>query len=102
MVLNQLMLDIYQARKGSFESVPADGWWHNRVAFDLAQQGKMEYTVKDGRLLRIKDGRILSVADNISYLRIRRQKETPGLLELQIEAKKDVILQTYLKIRIHQ
>ena len=96
------MFDLRKRVKILSWMLPADGLWHNRIAFDQAQQGPLEYIIKDGHLLRINDGKTLLIADNISDLRIRRQKTTPDILEVQIEAQNNVSLVSNLKIRIHQ
>jgi hypothetical protein len=101
-VLEHLMVDISQAREASFGDVATDGLWHHRISFDQVQQGAVEYLIKEGHLLRINQGKTLFIADDIGDLRIRRQKETPDILEIQIEAKKNVSLISNLKIRLRQ
>lgn len=101
-VLSHLMPDIYQAREDSFEGVPADGLWHHRFVFIHAHDGVLEYRIKEGHLFRINKGQEVLIADDIADLRIRRQQETPDILEVQIKAQKEVSLVSNLKIRIHQ
>ena len=100
-VLENLMFDLSTARENTILDVPADGRWHNSITFIQGRQGTMEYLIKGNRLFRISNGRILMVADNIADLRIRRQKESVGILEVQIKAQKNVSLITNIKIRIH-
>ena len=99
-VLENLMFDLRETSENSIQGVPADGLWHDRIDFIQAQLGNMEYIAKGGRLFRINNGHILMVADNIRDLRIRRQKMTPDIIEVQIEAKKNVLLTSNLKIRL--
>lgn len=99
-VLEHVMFDLLDARESTILGVPADGLWHNRIAFNSAQQGVLEYIIKDGRLLRVNNGRILLVADNIVDLRIRRQQAAPDIVEVQIKAQKNVSLISNLKVRV--
>ena len=101
-VVDYLMFDLREAREGAFQGVPADGGWHNRIVFIQARQGALEYLIKEGHLFRINKGKRLLIADNIAALRIRRQKETPYILEVQIEARKGVSLVYNLKVRVSQ
>ena len=101
-VLDHLMFDLREARENTILDAPADGQWHHRIAFDGAKQGALEYIIKDGHLLRINKGETMLIADNIGDMRIRRQKETPDILEVQIEAKKNVSLISNLKIRVRE
>jgi hypothetical protein len=101
-VLYHLMVDLRDARVNTFLDAPADGQWHNRIAFIEAGQGALEYVIKEGHLLRLNDGKSLLIADDIGGLRIRHQKETPDIVEVQIEARKNVSLTSYLKIRIRE
>ena len=94
------MFDLSEAHENTILDVPADGLWHNRISFIQARQGAMKYLIKGGRLFRINNGRILMVADNISDFRIRRPKETPDVLEVQIKAQKNVSLVFNLRIKI--
>ena len=100
-VLEPLMFDLREARENTID-VPADGLWHDRISFIEGQQGVMEYLVQRGRLFRINNGKILMVADNIADLCIRRQKETPDILEVRIKAQKNVSLVSNLRIRVRQ
>lgn len=99
--LEHLMFDLREARKNSILDLPADGLWHHRIAFDRADEGALEYVIKDGHLFRISNGKALLIADNIGDLRIRRQKETPDILEVQVEAKDNILLVSNLRIRIY-
>jgi len=101
-VLGYLMFDLSEARESTILDAPADGLWHDRVAFDRTGQGALEYTIKDGHLFRTNKGNALFIADNISSLRIRHERSTPDILEVQIEAHKNVSLKTYLRMRIHE
>ena len=101
-VLGRLMIDLRDARENTIQEVPADGQWHGRFAFENTQQGSLEYIIKDGHLLRISSGKALLIADNIGDLRIRRQKETPDILEIQLQAQNDTSLISNLKIRIQE
>ena len=101
-VLNYLMFDLREAREKTFLDAPADGLWHDRIAFIQAKQGALEYKIKEGHLFRINKGKALLIADDMDDLRIRRQKETPDIVEVQIEAKKKVAFMSYLKIRTRQ
>ena len=101
-VLGSLMVDLQDARESSIQDVPADGQWHHRFAFENTRQGPLEYLIKDGHLLRINGGKTVLIADNINDMHIRRQKETPDILEVQIEAQKNVSLVSNLRIRIRE
>jgi hypothetical protein len=101
-VLGSLMFDLSQARENSIQDVPADGLWHDRIAFFQIRQGPLEYLIKEGHLLRINNGESLLIADNIADLRIRRQKQTPDILEVQIKAQKNVSLFSNFKVRVLQ
>ena len=98
-VLGVLMLDLRQARENSILDVPADGAWHNRIDFDRDGQGTVAYFIKDGRLFRASKNIESLLGEDIGELRIRRQKTTPFIVEVQIEAKKKVAVMSYLKIR---
>ena len=100
-VLGFLMLDLREARVGTILDAPPDGLWHSRIAFNRAPQGVLEYSIKDGHLYRISKVKRFLVADHIAHLLIRRQKLTPYIVEVQIEAQNKVSLMSYLKIRIH-
>ena len=76
MVTKPLMIDLNQERDNILMDVPADGEWH-------------------------KTKRVL-IADNIGDLRIRRLKENPGVLEVQIEAKENDSLIYNLRVRVPQ
>ena len=95
-----LIVDLPQAQENSIKDVPADGIWYHHIAFDLASQGVFEYLIKDGSLFRINKGKLLLIADNIGDLRIRRYKNVPNILEIQIEAHKNVSLISNLRLRI--
>jgi hypothetical protein len=94
-VLEHLMVDLREARENTILDAPADGAWHSRIG-----QGSLEYIVKEGRLLRLNHGQSLLIADDIATLHIRRQQSTPDILEVQIEAQKNVSLVSNLRIRI--
>jgi len=100
--MEHLMLDLLKARKDTILNAPADGLWHNRIAFTHAKQGALEYWIKDGHLLRINNGKTILIADDIGDLRIRRQPQTPDIMEVQIEAQNNVSLISNLKVRINQ
>jgi len=99
-VLDHLMFDLYGAGANSIQDVPADGEWHHRIAFAHPGQGRGEYQLQGGHLWRKSEGQASLIADHIGQLLIRRQKETPDILEVQIEAKDGVSLLSHLKIRI--
>ena len=99
-VLERLMFDLYGAGVSSIQDVPADGEWHDRIAFAHPGQGAGEYQLQGGHLWRMSAGQASLIADHIGRLRIRRQKEDPDILEVQIEARDDVSLLSNLKIRI--
>ena len=94
------MFDLREAQQSSILDAPADGMWHSRIAFIQNQLGALEYIIKEGHLFRVNQGKTLLIADNIASLRMRRQKETPDILEVQIEAQKNVSLISNLKIRM--
>jgi hypothetical protein len=96
--LDHLMPDLRQARENTLLGLPADGQWHDRVAF-VQGQGVLEYMIKGGQLFRIDHGTGLLIADDIDGLRIRRQKAAPGILEVQIKAQNSVSLISNFKIR---
>jgi hypothetical protein len=98
--LVHLMYDLSKAKKHSIRGVPADGQWHDRIAFYQSRQGPLEYLVDKGRLLRISNGKALLIADNIADLRIRRQEQSPDILEVQITAQKNVSLLSNFRIRL--
>jgi len=98
--LLHLMFDLGHARKNSIQGVPADGQWYHRVVFYQTQQGFLTYLVKEGRMLRISSQKTMLIADHIDVLRLRRLKQTPDILEVQIEAQKDVSLISNLRIRL--
>jgi hypothetical protein len=99
-VLDHLMSDMYQARQGSFEGLPADGLWHKRIAFIETGQGALEYLIKEGHLLRISKGSVLVIADDIADICLRRHVNSPDILEVRIKAQKNVSLTSNLRIRI--
>jgi hypothetical protein len=98
--LVHLMYDLTMAQKNSIHGVPADGQWHDRIAFFQTQQGPMEYLVRNNRLLRFSNGKAMLIADNIAELRIRRQQQVPDILEVQLEAQKNVTLISNFRIRL--
>ena len=101
-VMLPLMFDLRDARENTILDVPADGLWHDRIAFDNTTQGALEYLINEGHLWRINNKKPALLADNIGALHIRRQKQTPDILEVQIEAKNSITLTSNLKIRIRQ
>jgi hypothetical protein len=101
-VQNNLMFDLSQAHEYSIKGVPADGLWHNRIVFNSARQGALEYVVRQGNLFRVSKGKPVLISDHISDLRLRRQRETPDILEIQIETQKSVELISNLRIRLQQ
>lgn len=99
-VLGRLMLDLNEAQQNTIQDAPADGQWHSRIAFDHTKLGALEYVIKDGHLWRKSDLRTEMIADHIGAMRIRRQIQTPDLLEVQIEAMDGVSLLSNFKIRM--
>ncbi len=95
-----LMFDLREARESTVLDVPPDGLWHSRIAFDEATQGVLEYFIREGQLVRVNGGKTLLIADHMGGLRIRRQKMTPDIIEVQVTAHKNVSLTSYLKIKI--
>jgi len=51
-------------------------------------------------LLLVDNGKPSSIAENIVGLRIRRHMDSPGILEVQIRAQKDVTLLSNFRIRL--
>jgi hypothetical protein len=100
--VEHLMLDLIEARENTILDAPADGQWHDRIAFSTPRLGPLEYLIKDRHLWRNNEGKNLLIANNIGAFHIRRQKNTPDILEVQIEALSNVSLVSNLKIRIHQ
>jgi hypothetical protein len=100
--LGHLMVDLSLARENSIQDVPTDSLWHDRIAFFQIRQGPMEYLINDGHLLRVNNGKELLISDDIAVLLIRRQKQTPGILEVQIKARKNVSLLSNFRIRMLQ
>ena len=98
--LDYLMVDLYDARGNTIQDLPADGKWYNRIAFEGARLGALEYVLKERHLWRLNNNHALLIADDIGGLRIRRQKETPDILEVQLEAEKNVELISNFKVRI--
>jgi len=98
--LDHLMPDLYAARENTIQGVQADGQWYNRITFEYAGQGMVSYALKEGHLWRLNNGRAELIADHIGDLRIRRQKETPDMLEVQLEARNNVVLVSNLRIRV--
>jgi len=101
-VLRSLMIDLSQIKESNILDVPADGDWHDRVAFTKNGQGIFEYLIKDKYLFRNGNAQSLMIADDIGSLRIRRQEQTPYILELQIVAQNSVTLTSNLKIRVRE
>jgi hypothetical protein len=99
-VLDHLMFDLYDVSTGSLQDLPADGKWYDSIAFKHTGQGVSQYALRGGHLWLFKDGKALLIADYIRRLGVRRQKETPDILELQIEAQNGVSLLSNLKIRL--
>jgi len=100
-VLEHLMFDLYDVGESTIQNVPADGQWHTRIAF--AHPGRdagVEYQLRAGHLWRLNNGNALLIADHIGAWRIRRQKATPDILEVQIEARDNVSLLSNLKIKV--
>jgi len=98
--LEHVMLDLRQVRVRAISDVPADGQWYNHIVFERPGQGLVGYIIKEGRLWRLNRVQTLLIADHISAWRVRRQKMTPDILEIQIEAKNSVSLVSHLKLRI--
>jgi hypothetical protein len=101
-VLETLMFDLREAREDTIQGIPADGLWYHRIAFDRARQGALEYTIKDGHLLRTNKGQTLLIADHIADISLRRQANAPGILEVRIEARHNVSLISNLRIRMRE
>ncbi len=100
--LTLLMFDLREARENTIRYVPVDGLWHDRMAFDSARQGILEYITKEGRLYRTNKGKTMLTADHIGDLRFRRQKSAPDIVEVQMVSQKNVSLVYNLKVRISQ
>ena len=98
--LDHLMTDLYDARENTIQGVPADGKWYNRIAFEHVRLGALEYVLRGGHLWCLNKDKAVLIADDIGALRIRRQKETPDILEVQIEARNNVALVSNFKVRI--
>jgi hypothetical protein len=98
--LYHLMFDLSQVREASIQDVPADGAWHDHITFMRAPQGEQEYVVQGRELLLVDNGKPSSIAENIVGLRIRRHMDSPGILEVQIRAQKDVTLLSNFRIRL--
>ena len=47
-VLEHLMFDLYDARENTIQDVPADGQWHNRIAFAHAGRELWSICFKEG------------------------------------------------------
>ena len=99
-VLEHLMFDLYDVRENTIQDVPADGQWHSRIVFAHAGEKAGEYLLQGGHLWRLQNGRASLIADHIAALNVRRQQETPDVLEVQIEARNSVSLLSNLKIKI--
>jgi hypothetical protein len=89
-VLVQLFMDLSQGQNEPLLQVPADGGWHIDP----------EYMIKEGHLFHLIDGRRTLIADDIAALRVRRQEQSPDILEIQIVARNSVSLVSNLRIRI--
>ena len=100
-VLEHLMFDLYDVGESTIQQVPADGQWHTRIVFAHAGRDvRVEYQLRAGHLWRLNNGNALLIADHIGAWRIRRQKATPDILEVQIEARDNVSLLSNLKIKV--
>ena len=98
-VMNLMMFDLRETRQGSVQGVPADGQWHDRIAFEHSG-GPIEYSLKDGHVSRFSDGRGTPVADHIASLRMRRQAVDGAIAEVQIQARDKISLVSNFKIRM--
>jgi hypothetical protein len=98
--LDHLMPDLYTVSADAIKDVPADGQWYDQITFEDARQGVVVYKLRAGHLWRLIQGHDLLIARDIGALRVRRQKETPDILEVQIEAKNNVTLVSNVRIRI--
>ena len=100
-VMDRMMIDVREAKQSSIREVPTDGKWHKRNAFDKVNEGMVEYVVvKDRQLVRLTPGRAETIANHIAAIRIRRPTKEADVLEIQIEAKKDISLMSNFKIRV--
>ena len=98
-VFKVLIPEILQARENTILEVPVNGQWQDHIIF-IRNQGCWKYIVKDGSLLQIHNGKAVRMAGSVVDLRFRRQRESPGVLEVQVQVRKDVSLVSHLKIRI--
>ena len=98
-VMDYLMFDLQEARQKTLAGVPLDGKWHDHLAFAHAT-GRVEYSAKEGRVIRLGEGKRMAIADHIALLRIRRQAAQPAIAEVQIEARDGVSLISNFKIRM--
>ncbi len=99
-VMGRLMIDLRNTTAASLKDVPADGQWHGRMAFVSAGEGAVEYTIAQGRLIRVSQGVKQEIAQHINRLKIRRYGQSPTLLEVQIEALNKSQLTSNFKLRL--
>ncbi len=89
------MMHDLQSVQSTSVTVPADGQWHNRLAFDRMDGQHVIYEIKEQQLKRNNK----SVAAGISDLRIRRLSSDPDLLEVQLQAQSTTSMSNF-KMRL--
>ncbi len=80
-VPEQLMMAFSQGRENAHRDVPADGLWHHHAFSDP--------------LIR----KVL-IGSRITDLRLRRFRQSPGLLDIQVVAVKNIAVVLNLRVRI--
>ena len=100
-VITYLMFDLREARQGTIRDVPADGKWHDRVAF-AHDGGAIEYYVENGHVTRVSPGKTTAIANHIVMLRMRREAKSAAVMEVEIKAHDHVSLTSHFKIRMQE
>lgn len=96
-----LMLD-FALSHSTFLDLPIDGVWHEKFAFKNDGLVTLKYFINEGHLFRLNRGRETLVADHIVLLRVRRQRNRPDIVEIEIEARNNISVASYLKVRLAQ
>lgn len=109
--INRMVKELRQSGSATIVGVPADGEYHNSIAFQMPEDidgdgdvvdanGNIEWGSQitysmgglDGKqLLRSKGGQVEVLANNITNFQFRRQATTPSIIEITLQSQKTTI-----------
>lgn len=101
--MDAMMWDLRQAKAMTVKGVPADGQWRHEIIFDTVRDEGISYLLNGpagDQLKRAHQETRRLIASHMGELNIRRQAESPSVLEVQIKARNETSLMSNFKIRM--